>query len=166
MLFALLAAAPASAGGWATVELDSTPAGVVPGKPWNVDITVLQHGQTPLEGVTPIVQIHSDGVTKEFAALATDTVGVYRARVVFPTAGRWTYDVLDGFMSVTPHTFPAVQISAPVAAAPVAASDEGGVAAGWLWGAGAALLLALAVVGLDRRRRSADVMPHAPEPVA
>ena len=53
LLLVLLAAVPAAAGGWATVGLDSTPAGVAPGKPWDVNITVLQHGVTPLGGVTP-----------------------------------------------------------------------------------------------------------------
>jgi hypothetical protein len=34
---------------------------------------------------------------RTFIAKATDRIGVYRARVVFPTAGRWRYEVYDGF---------------------------------------------------------------------
>lgn len=158
-LLALVAAAPALAGGFATVGLSSTPEGVVPGKPWTVDITVLQHGRAPMTGLTPVLRIHSGGTTREFAAKATGTPGTYRAVVVFPEAGHWSYDVLDGFTNAVRHTFPAVQI------APAATSGDG-IATGWLVGAGAALLLALAVLGVDRRRRAAEVVPHLPEPAA
>jgi hypothetical protein len=163
---ALLSAAPsAHAGGWATVGLSSTPAGTPPGQPWDVDITVLQHGRTPLEGVSPTVHISSGDTARTFVAEPTGKPGVYHARVVFPNAGSWSYEVHDGFVSDFAHTFPAVQIgdggspAVPVAdttqPAPAGAADDGGIAAGWLWGAGAALLLALAVLGLDRRRRVA-----------
>jgi hypothetical protein len=158
----LIAAPPAFGGGFATVGLSSTPAGTAPGQPWNVDITVLAHGRTPVEGVTPVVRIQSGGTSKRFPAQPTGQQGVYRADVVFPTAGRWRYEVLDGYINEVPHTFPAVEIgdgagapAAPAAqrTAPAAPADDGGMAAGWLWGAGAALLLALAVLGLDPRRR-------------
>jgi hypothetical protein len=175
---ALLAAAPsAQAGGWATVGLSSTPAGTPPGQPWDVDITILQHGRTPLEGVTPTVHIRSGDTTMQFVAKPTGKPGVYHARVVFPTAGRWDYAVRDGFVDDFAHTFPAVQIgdgsgspAVPAAdtarPAPAPAADDGGIAAGWLWGAGAALLLALAVLGLDRRRRATPALPQTPEPAA
>jgi hypothetical protein len=165
VLLLLLAAAPALGGGWATVGLSSTPAGVVPGKAWNVDITVLQHGRTPLTGITPLIAIRSGGVTREFAAKATRKPGVYRAAVVFPAAGRWTYEVDDGFMGQR-HSYPAVTIAAAQAAAPATARGGDGSRDGWLWGAGGALILALAVVAVDRRRRAPDAMPRAPEPAA
>jgi hypothetical protein len=160
LLVALLAAPPALGGGFATAGLSSTPAGIASGQPWKVDITVLQHGRTPLSGLTPKVRIHSGATSREFTARATGKPGVYRAVVIFPKAGRWSYEVLDGFINEVPHTFPAVEIG-DGASAPAAKAD-GGIATGWLWGAGAALLLALAVFGLDRRRR----LPHAPEPAA
>ena len=87
----LLAPALASAGGFATVGLSSTPDGVGTGKPWKVDITVLQHGRTPLDWRLPRVQISSGEATREFAAKPTGKTGVYRAEVVFPSAGRWEY---------------------------------------------------------------------------
>ena len=50
----LLVAAPAAqAGGFATVGMSSTPTD----REWAVDITVLQHGVTPLADVTPHVDI-------------------------------------------------------------------------------------------------------------
>ena len=51
---AALALAPAAlAGGWATVGTDLDARGDAPGGKWDVNITVLQHGRTPLEGVKP-----------------------------------------------------------------------------------------------------------------
>ena len=76
----LLVIAPAAhAGGWATVELSSTPAGTAPGAPWDVNITVLQHGVTPLNDLNPAVTIANGDATKTFAAKATDKPGVYAA---------------------------------------------------------------------------------------
>ena len=172
---AILLATPAlaGAGGFATAGLSSTPEGVAPGKPWKVDITVLQHGRTPLEGVTPRVRISSADATREFTAKPTGDPGVYRAEVVFPRAGTWEYVVLDGFNDQLPHTFPAVRIGggaatpaapSPAAPAPAPAPDDGGIAAGWLWGAGAALVLALALLGADRLRRRPATAARGAEP--
>ena len=96
------------AGGWATVQLSSTPTGVRAGKVWDVRLTVLQHGRTPLVGITPSVQISSGARRRTFPARPTATPGVYRARVVFPAAGRWTWQVDDGFSRV--HTYSAIRI--------------------------------------------------------
>jgi hypothetical protein len=160
-LAVLLITAPGAAGGgFATAGLSSTPEGIAAGTPWSVDITVLQHGRTPLDGLTPKVRIRSGDTTRQFIARPTGRPGVYRAEVVFPAAGRWSYEVLDGFIDATPHTFPAVDIAGGGTAP---ARADGGIAAGWLWGAGAALALALAVVGVDRRRRS-PAHAGAPEP--
>ena len=158
VVLVLLVAPAAYAGGWATVGLSSTPAGTQPGAPWSVDITVLQHGQTPLEGVQPAVTITSGDASKTFAAKPTDKPGVYRAEVVFPTAGKWNYQVDDGFISGRPHTFPAVQIGA-LASAPAApsTSDDGGPSLIWLVPGLALLFGAVFLVARDRRR------PHQPQ---
>ena len=151
----LLIAPAAYAGGWATVGLSSTPAGTEPGTPWPVEITVLQHGVTPLEGVKPTVIITSGDARKTFAATPTGKPGVYRAKVVFPTAGRWNYAVDDGFISERPHTFPAVQIGAATSApapAPATGGDGGGPSAGWLVPGVALLLAAAAVLARGRWR--------------
>ena len=149
----LLIAPAAHAGGWATVGLSSTPAGTEPGTPWPVEITVLQHGVTPLEGVNPTVIITSGDARKTFAAKPTGKPGVYRAEVVFPTSGRWSYAVDDGFISERQHTFPAVQIGAETSAPAAATGDDGGgLSAGWLVPGVALLLAAAALLARDRRR--------------
>ena len=116
---AAVAAPVASAGGWATVGLSSLPpSGLEPNQAWPVDITVLQHGQTPLAGVTPIVRVRNDGgkLVKSFTATPTGKTGVYHAVVEFPGKGTYSYEVYDGFVEyggAQTHTFKPVEIGAP-----------------------------------------------------
>jgi hypothetical protein len=125
---ALVLVGTAAAGGWATVQLSSLPQGLSAGEPWVVDITVLQHGRTPLTGVKPTLTIRkvsarvtsgvAKGPTRTFAARPTDRPGVYRARVVFPSAGTWRYEVYDGFVKyggAQTHRFAPVTIARIVA---------------------------------------------------
>jgi hypothetical protein len=85
-------AAPASAlgGGWATAGLAPPEGSVGAGDTWNAQVTILQHGMTPLAGVSPTVTIRnaSTGEEKTFAAKPTDKTGVYLAEVVFPSQGK------------------------------------------------------------------------------
>ncbi len=104
----LVLPAGALAGGFATVGLSSTPDGLAPGAPWNVELEILQHGRTPLDNVHPSVTISSGDVTRTFAARPAGRPGVYRASVTFPHAGDWNYVVDDGFTAR--HPYPAVAI--------------------------------------------------------
>jgi hypothetical protein len=125
---ALVCAGAALAGGWATVKLSSTPKNVSAGEPWIVDITVLQHGLAtqPLAGLKPTLTIRrvtaartTSSTLKEpqartFKARPTSRIGVYRARVVFPSAGTWRYAVYDGFIQyggARTHRFKPVTIA-------------------------------------------------------
>jgi hypothetical protein len=163
---AALVIAPATslAGGWATVGLSPLPDGARPGEPWVVELTVLQHGRTPLEGVQPQVQIGRPdrGTERSFGAIPTGRPGVYRARVVFPSPGEWSYSVDDDFSQL--HEFGSVRIGsggeraavatvrpAP-AAAPPDSGDRGVSWAGALAIAAAAGLLAALATALLRRR--------------
>lgn len=159
-LVLLALAAPAFAGGWATVGMSSTPAGAEPGKPWNVEMTILQHGRTPLDGLNPSLTIINGDARETFYAKPTGEPGVYRVAVTFPTAGRWSYEVNDGFVTGQPHTFAAVQIGAPGAASAPAATDDGGPSLPLLLG-GLALLAAAAAILLGARLRHRD--PHQPQ---
>ena len=99
--------------------LDSLPpSGLEANQNWPVDISVLQHGQTPLAGVIPIVRIRDGGgkVVKSFTATPTDKAGVYHADVTFPGEGTYSYEVYDGFAEyggAQTHTFKPVEIQAP-----------------------------------------------------
>lgn len=127
------------------VELSSTPDGVAAGTPWNVDIAVLQHGRTPLDGVHPTVTIISadDSTRRTFTTRPTGTSGVHRAKVTFPRAGRWRYVVDDGFTSR--HRYPPVQIGGATAAARSDAGAAGGLAVDRL---GLAALAGIVAAGL------------------
>ena len=107
----------AQAGCMATVGLSSTPKpGLAAGQPWVVTIRVLQHGRTPMSDATPDVRIrNAAGKLFVFKAKKTATVGSYRARVVFPKAGRYSLGVYDGFPykdCARVHTFKPVLIVA------------------------------------------------------
>ena len=123
---ALVCASTALAGGWATVRLSSTPKGMSADEPWVVDITVLQHGlaSQPLSGLRPTVTIAGSRRLRTtsaalkrsltFRARATGRPGVYRARVVFPDAGTWRYEVYDAFTEyggARTHKFAPVKIA-------------------------------------------------------
>lgn len=105
----------AHAGCMATVGLGSRPpAGLQAGEPWLVTIRVLQHGRTPMADAKPEVRIrNAAGKLLRFAARPTARVGSYRARVVFPAAGRYGLAVYDGFPyaeCARVHTFKSVVI--------------------------------------------------------
>ena len=113
---AVVAAPVANAGGWATVGLSSLPpTGQKAGQPWPVDITVLQHGRTPLAGVTPILRVRDENgkVVSTFTATPTGKTGVYHTVVRFPGSGTYSYEVYDGFTTyggAQTHTFKPVTI--------------------------------------------------------
>ena len=112
----LAMAATASAGGWATAGVSPPPDDPTAGSTWDAKITILQHGQTPLVGVQPTISlVGSGGERKTFAAKATDEPGVYLAKVKFPAAGSWSYEVYDGFTQYAGaqrHTFSTISVGA------------------------------------------------------
>lgn len=156
LALAATAVPAASAGGWATVGLSSLPpSGLEANQGWPVDITVLQHGETPLAGVTPIVRVRDDGgkVVGSFTAKPTGTTGVYHTVVEFPGAGTYSYEVYDGFGTyggAKTHTFKPVEIGAPGGSFPYLPVGLG---------LGLALLAATAALLYLRRDRA------LPEPV-
>jgi hypothetical protein len=158
---ALAAAGTALAGGWATVGVSpGPPEGGGPGSTWNVNLEVLQHGRTPLDGVVPTIAIRNreTGDTQTFIAKPTGERGMYAAKVVFPTEGTWEYTINDGFSQT--HTFKPVTIGdAPAAAirsdrepAPAPAGDSSSFSVPWTLAGSAAILLAVAALFLIARR--------------
>ena len=77
------------AGCWATVGLTPLPQpGLQAGEPWIVTIRVLQHGRTPLAGAKPEIRIRNGRQADRLQRQGTRARRSYRARVVFPAAGR------------------------------------------------------------------------------
>ena len=112
LVAALAATGTASAGGFATVGVDPLPTGVDAGDTWRTEITVLQHGVTPLDGLSPVVTIsdQTGGESRDFTATPTGKSGVYEARVVFPQAGEWNVAVETGWWGEGGLTFGPVTI--------------------------------------------------------
>jgi len=152
-----LIALPAGAlgGGWATVELSSTPDGLRPGATWNVELDVLQHGRTLLSDVRPTVTITSGQLSRTFTSRPTGKPGTYRASVTFPRAGTWRYVIDDDF--ATRHGYPSVQIGAGGRAetASAAGTEGGGFAYDRLALAALAGIAAAALALVLPRRRAA-----------
>ena len=172
LLAAFTFAAPAGAGCWATAGLAPPPEGTAVGEVWTARITVLQHGRNPLPNAgdaTPRLTIvnGATGARKTFTARASDpATGRYEARVVFPSAGAWSYEVFDGFTSwdgrsapcARTHTFASVQIGGPGAASGSGSPSGSGSASGFpFWtvagGLGALLAAAAAALVWSARRR-------------
>ena len=142
--------AAAAAGGWATAGLAPPPDGIAPGETWRAELTLLQHGVTPLEGVNPTITV-AGPETRTFDFAPTGKPGVYAADVVFPSAGTWRYSVNDDFSQV--HSFAPVEVGGPVAVP----GGEGFPA--WAVAPVAAAALALAVLGVVLVRRRAAGVP-------
>lgn len=161
LLAALVHAAPAAAGCWATVQLAPPPAETATGKAWTAEITVLQHGRNPLPDAgdaRPTVTItNAAGNSKTFAAKPIDpSKGLYAAEVVFPSGGTWSYAVFDDFTSANGEPVPCSRthdygpVTIGKGAPGVSTSGTGGLP---IWPlAGAALLIAGAAVFFGHKR--------------
>jgi len=120
VLFALLAlTAPAWAGGWAVVTLDTLPTQVVAGQPFSIGFIVRQHGQRPMEGLAPTIILYSPDTRKTttVTAKAEGATGHYTAEVTFPSAGTWDWSI-DAF-GFAPQPMPRLTV---LGAAPAVSS--------------------------------------------
>jgi plastocyanin len=95
MLGLVLLATPASAGGWAVVELDEPLAQIPAGEPVRIGFMVLQHGETPFEGaVTRLLATHREtGVEVSATGAEEGEAGHYVIEVIFPAAGEWKWQI-------------------------------------------------------------------------
>jgi hypothetical protein len=158
LAFAALALpASALAGGWATAGVGPPPDDMGPGDTWNAKVTILQHGnpETPLMGVIPTLTIKNGSTSETFKGSMTDENGVSTIKVVFPSAGKWSYSVYDGFTEyggAKSHTFAPVTIGA--------AGDGGGFPTLTVTALVAALIgIALVLYLLARRIRVRAAAP-------
>lgn len=142
-------------------NLDSTPAGLDAGDPWNPQLFIVTEGEgLQTAGEPPTLTIrNAAGETTDFTATTGSEPGVYEVRVVFPEAGRYRYWVTDPATGRR-YEFPVVTIGEPVAAAPVVqpkdpvpVAADGGSFPAWPVAAGAAAGLALVGLALLYARR-------------
>jgi hypothetical protein len=161
-----LALVPVAASAKEGIELSSLPDFLTAGEPWNTEIRSLptDHGLPATHGVAIQITNEKTGQTLDFPA-APNGDGSYRVRVVFPSAGRWDYEVV-GLGNYPQQDWAPVDIAAPATPAPAADRDSGSFPWGWVGGGGGALTLALAAVFMRRYRpwRSSPSSPSADPP--
>lgn len=135
----------ARAGGWATLTLSELPTEVVAERPFTIEFSVRQHGQTLLSGLDAEVTAVHEASGDRVVVQAKDTAerGFYTAELTLPEAGAWRWQINAFGMD---YPMPSLTVSAAVPASePVAADGETTVAwqlvLGWVAAAGAILLL-------------------------
>jgi mono/diheme cytochrome c family protein len=79
----LMAAAPATYGGWAVINIEDVPAQLEAGRPTRLSFMILQHGQTPMRGLKPTVTVTQEGARRgeQVRAEAGSKVGQYVATI-------------------------------------------------------------------------------------
>ena len=149
---ALASSALAKEGG---VELSSTPFGTPPGGTWSTGLALIDvNGRLPADAKPTLELTNLDtGGRTVIAAKSTGQIGQYTLDVIFPTAGRYSYTVTDGFTD-REYTYPPVRIVGSDPVVPVPSSGGEGSFPVWapLVG-GIALLLAAGGAALFARRR-------------
>jgi hypothetical protein len=122
VLAALALASTAVAGGWAQVTVPNLPTDPPAGGETIIDLTVLQHGATPVSWPRlTVVATDASGAAIAAQAKASGPDGHYTATLTFPSAGEWTLSflspdlIMDG--SATLNVAEAIVV-APAAATP------------------------------------------------
>ena len=153
------------------VELNSSPAGLGPGEPWNVELYALQDPGALVKAGLPTIVVRNSAGGDETQYQTKSVPGepnLYTATVVFPKEGTYTYSVVEHWTGRT-YEYDPVVIEAP-AVAPTAggSGDSQPVAASTsdngfpLWPVlGGSFGLALIAAGLTVffRRRAGQVPP-------
>jgi len=107
----LLVAVPSFAGGWAIITLDEMPAKIAAGEPLTIGFTVLQHGRTPMNDLTPTVTA-TLSMKEHFVVNAEPDgkSGHYSATLTFPREGDWEWSIQAFTMD---QSMPVLSVSAP-----------------------------------------------------
>jgi hypothetical protein len=126
-LASLVFAATAVAGGWATVTISDPPAEPTAGSTTDLDLTVLQHGVTPVSwlAITVVATNAETGATVAEQAKPSGPTGHYTVSLTFPTEGSWTISyaskdlVMEGGQDLAVAAPTVIATSSSAAASPV-----------------------------------------------
>jgi len=144
MIGLLATAGPVRAGGWATVTLSELPKEVVAERPFTIEFSVRQHGQTPVTGfAATVLAVHSaSGEPISFATESNPDEENYTATLTLPQAGEWQWEIETWGRS---YVMPPLTVNEAVAVG--GGASGGGTAVpwqlilGWTAAAGAVLCL-------------------------
>jgi cytochrome c553 len=84
-------------GGWAVVSVKDAPDHFVVDKPVTFDFVVRQHGETPLDGLSPSISARKGVRWVNGKVVPTPGAGVYRATIAVPATGDWNLTIESGF---------------------------------------------------------------------
>jgi len=102
-LASLALASVALAGGWAQVTVSGGAVDPAAGEEASIDLSVLQHGVTPVSWptLTVVATEHTSGAVVRAEAEARGTEGSYVATIVFPSPGEWTLTFASAELDIT-----------------------------------------------------------------
>ena len=93
--FALLVPAAVALAKERNIALTGVPTAPQADKAFTATVSVTRD-KTPVAGKAPVVRLLSSSISViNITARATNKIGVYRARIVFPNAGMWRVVVID-----------------------------------------------------------------------
>ncbi len=165
MVAMLVLAAPALAGGWAVVTLDTVPAALRAEQSLSLGFMVRQHGVTPVDvhtwdGSMPVftaTNAHT-GETLRVHARKEGMEGHYVVDVTFPSAGAWDVKITPGWFAGTELGTFTVMPAATATATPTA--NAWAVAQPTLRFIGGGLVLAaLGLFFIHKRDKAASPVP-------
>ena len=121
LLLSLILAVPVFAGGWAIISLDELPTNVIAGEPLRVGFTVLQHGQTPMTGLTPTISVSLPNEAEFVVNAKPDgKPGHYNATLIFPKEGDWNWSIQAFTMN---QKMPVLSVVVPLKGQPVSDAE-------------------------------------------
>lgn len=94
---ALASIAAMNFGGWAVVSVQDAPEYFVVDKPVTFDFIVRQHGETPLDGLSPSISARKGVRWVNGKVVPTPGAGIYRATIAVPSTGDWNVTIESGF---------------------------------------------------------------------
>ena len=87
----------AFAGNWAMATFDQVPGQFAAGSTYDLQYTILQHGQTPVDvGESQVLIVDSAGAITAFDAVRQGQPGRYSVSITFPQSGAWGWEVTMG----------------------------------------------------------------------
>src|SRR4029453_1930062 len=114
----LILVRPVLAGGWASVAISEPPPDPTAGGETVIDLTVLQHGVTPIDWIGLTV-VATNAATGEAVSAAAKPLpqGQYRATMTFPSAGDWSLAFASSDLVMEGNGSLAVAVGGPAPAA-------------------------------------------------
>ena len=137
------------AGGWAVITLDEVPLKGAVGNPIKVGFRVLQHGETGMSDLSPVIRANRTGSIEviEWIAKESGEPGHYEISLLFTEPGEWQWSI-NAFNLRQP--MPAIQVA-------VGSADQSANPSWVVWIVGSGIIV-LGLAGFFPGRRTSPGM--------